>query len=455
MVRQWLQPLTGEAGTAHSAFIERLSDNRSKFEQCWNHDRKPGGELEAMSEVWIIDAVRSPRGLGKPEGALASLHPQRLFAQLLAALVARTGVDAGDVDDVIAGVNTQQGRQGLNLARMAALDAGLPVSVPGFSLDRFCGSGLTAVNLAAMGILSGAQDVVIAGGVEMMSHTRTLAREFMLDSGNMALRRKFPQPHQGLCADLVATLDGFGREALDGLALASQQRASRASDEGRFARSLIAIRDENGAILLDHEQYPRPQTTAAALAGLKPAFEAFLDRPIDPDGTTYGALIRQVYPDLAINHVHTAATSSGVVDGAGALLLASPDYARAHGLKPRARVRSVATVGVDPTLMLNGPVPAARKALAKAGMTIGDIDLFEVNEAFAVVSAKFTRDLALDPETVNVNGGAMALGHPIGATGAILTGTLLDELERQDKATGLVTMCAAGGLAPAAIIERI
>jgi acetyl-CoA C-acetyltransferase len=408
-----------------------------------------------MNEVWIIDSVRSPRGLGKPEGGLAPLHPQRLFAQLLTALVERTGIDPADIEDVIAGVNTQQGRQGLNLARMALLDAGLPITVPGFSLDRFCGSGLTALSLAAMGIASGAQDLVIAGGVEMMSHTRTLSREFMMDSGNLDLRRKVPQAHQGLCADIIATLDGFGRDELDALALASQQRADRAIREGRFARSVVPIKGADGAVLLDREQFPRPQTTAEGLAGLRVAFEGMLDRQIDPDGTTYGTLVRQVYPDLDIAYVHTAASSSGMVDGAGALLLASPDYARAHGLKPRARVRAVTAVGSDPVLMLNGPVPAAQRVLAKAGMAAGDIDLFEVNEAFAVVVAKFQRDLDLDPETVNVNGGAMALGHPIGATGAILTGTLLDELERQDKTLGLVTMCAAGGLAPAAIIERI
>ncbi|HZU64912.1 MAG TPA: acetyl-CoA C-acetyltransferase [Novosphingobium sp.] len=408
-----------------------------------------------MNEVWIIDAVRSPRGLGKAEGALAGVHPQHLFAQLLQALVARTGAHGADIDDVIAGVNTQQGKQGLNLARMAVLDAGLPATVPGFSLDRFCGSGLTALSLAAMGVLSGAQDLVIAGGVEMMSHTRTLAREFMMDSGNLELRAKVPQPHQGLCADLIATLEGFTREELDGVALASQQRADRAIREGRFARSLVPVRDGAGAVVLDHEQFPRPQTTAAGLAGLKPAFEAVFDRQIDADGTTFGTLVRRAYPDLALRYLHTAATSSGVVDGAGALLLAAPAYARAHGLQPRARVRAVATVGDDPTLMLNGPVPAARKVLAKAGLALGDIDLFEVNEAFACVPLKFMRDLGLDPEVVNVNGGAMALGHPIGATGAILAGTLLDELERQDKSLGLVTMCAAGGLAPAMIIERI
>ncbi|PTR12561.1 MULTISPECIES: acetyl-CoA C-acetyltransferase [unclassified Novosphingobium] len=408
-----------------------------------------------MSEVWIIDAVRSPRGLGKPEGALASLHPQHLFAQMLTALVERTGLDPKDVEDVIAGVNTQQGKQGLDLARMAVLDAGLPENVPGFSLDRFCGSGLTAVSLGAMGILSGAQDVVIAGGCEMMSYTRTQQREFMMDSGNLELRHRIPQVHQGLCADMIATLDGFTRQDLDALALLSQQRTDRAVKEGRYAKSLIPIKDGEGKVLLDHEQYPRPQTTAEILAGLKPAFESAFDRQIDADGTTFGSLVRQVYPELDIQYVHTAATSSGVVDGAGALLLASPDYARAHGLKPRARVRGMAVVGSDPTLMLNGPVPATRKVLEKARMAVDDIDLWEINEAFAVVPAKFTRDLQLDPETVNVNGGAMALGHPIGATGAILTGTVLDELERQDKATGLITMCAAGGLAPAVVIERI
>lgn len=408
-----------------------------------------------VTEAWIIDAVRTPRGLGKAEGALAQVHPQRLYSQLLVAMVERTGLDPAAIDDVIAGVNTQQGKQGLNLARMAALDAGFPNTVPGFSLDRFCGSGLTALNLAAMGVQSGAQQVVMAGGVEQMSHARTLQREFMMDSGNLALRKRIPQPHQGLCADLIATLEGFTREELDALALESQQRADRAIGEGRFSRSLIPVRDDEGKILLDREQYPRPQTTAEALAGLKPAFESFFDREIDAESNTYGSLLRQVYPDTEIRYMHTAATSSGVVDGAGALLVTSPDYAKAHGLKPRARIRATATVGDDPTLMLNGPVPAARRVLDMAGMQVSDVDLFEVNEAFAVVPLKFMRDLDLDPAVVNVNGGAMALGHPIGATGAILAGTLLDELERQDKAVGLVTMCAAGGLAPAAVIERL
>nr|WP_047168131.1 acetyl-CoA C-acetyltransferase [Sphingomonas sp. Y57] len=409
-----------------------------------------------MQEVWIIDAVRTPRGIGKAEsGGLSAIHPQHLFSTLLGALRERSRIDTADVDDVITGVNTQQGKQGLNLARMAALDAGYDRRVPGFSLDRFCGSGLTAMNLGAMGILSGMQDLIVAGGVESMSHTRTLSREFMMDSGNMRLRKRIPQPHQGIAADLIATLDGFTREELDALALLSQQRADTAIREGRFARSLIPVHDENGVLALDREEFPRPQTTAEGLAKLKPAFPDFFDRVIDEEGNSYGSLLRTAYPDVEINYVHTAATSSGVVDGAAALLLASAAYAKAHGLKPRARIRAMTTVGDDPTLMLNGPVPAARRALAQAGMEIGDIDLFEVNEAFAVVPAKFMRDLGIDRDRVNVNGGAMALGHPIGATGAILVGTLLDELERRDLSTGLITMCAAGGLAPAAIIERV
>lgn len=408
-----------------------------------------------MSEAWIIDAVRTPRGHGKAEGALANIHPQRLFSQMLNAIAERTGLVTRDVADVIAGVNTQQGKQALNLARMAVLDAGYPETVPGFSLDRFCGSGLTAMNLAAMGVMSGMQDVVIAGGCEQMSHTRTLQRGFMMDSGNLALRKRIPQPHQGVCADLIATLDGFTREELDALALESQKRADLAIREERFDKSLIPISDDDGTVVLDHEQFPRPQSSAEGFAKLKPAFEQMMDREIDEEGNSFGSLVRQVYPDTEINFVHTAGTSSGVVDGAAAILVTSPEYAKAHGLKPRARIRAVATVGDDPTLMLNGPVPAAHEVIRKAGMNISDIDLFEVNEAFAVVPAKFMRDLNLDPETVNVNGGAIALGHPIGATGAILAGTLLDELERQDKAVGLVTMCAAGGLAPAAIIERV
>jgi acetyl-CoA C-acetyltransferase len=277
----------------------------------------------------------------------------------------------------------------------------------------------------------------------------------MMDAGNLRLRASHPQSHQGVCADAIATLEGIPREALDALALESQVRADRAIREGRFDRSLVAVRHEDGRLALDREEFPRPQTTMEGLAGLKPAFEAMAEFPLDETGMTYGGLIRQVYPDLQIRHVHHAGNSSGVVDGAAALLLASPDYARRNGLKPRARVVAMANMGDSPTLMLNAPVPAARKVLEKAGLRVEDIDLFEINEAFAVVAEKFIRDLRLDREKVNVNGGAMALGHPIGATGSILIGTVLDELERRDLRRGLVTMCAAGGMAPAIIIERI
>jgi acetyl-CoA C-acetyltransferase len=407
-------------------------------------------------EAWIIDAARTPRGIGKPgKGALVNIHPQRLLSTVLGALAARNQLDTREIDDVIAGCNTQFGKQGLNIARMAALDAGYDATAPGFTLDRFCGSGMTAVQLGAMGVLSGTQDLVVAGGVESMSHNQTLPRgTLLLDSGNLALRRRIPQPHQGICADLIATLEGVGRGPLDSLALESQRRTGTATAEQRFARSLITVHGDDGSVALDHDEFPRPQTTAEALAQLQPAFAALLDKPLDEAGTSHGAMVRQVYPDVQIQHVHTAGTSSGIVDGAAAVVIASPEYARAHGLKPRARIRAFTTVGDDPTLMLNAPVPAARKVLASAGLTAADIDLFEVNEAFAIVPFKFMRDLDIDPAKVNVNGGAIALGHPIGATGAILIGTLLDELERRDVTLGLATMCTAGGMAPAVIIER-
>ncbi len=409
-----------------------------------------------MQEAWIVDAARTPRGIGKiGKGALADIHPQRILSTVLKALAERNSLQTADIDDVIAGCGTQAGKQGLCIARMAALDAGYDTVAPGFALDRFCGSGLTAVNLAAMGIMSGMQNLVVAGGVESMSHGATLSNSAFIDSGNLALRKLIPQPHQGVCGDLIATLEGFTRQDVDALALESQRRADIAINEGRFDRSLVPVYADDGSLALDHEQFPRPQTTAEGLAGLRPAFAGLYEMELSEDGESYGKLVRRAYPDTKINHVHTAGNSSGVVDGAGALVLASPEYARAHGLKPRARIRAMATVGDDPTLMLNAPVPAAQKTLAQAGMQVSDIDLFEINEAFAVVPLKFMRDLNIDPEIVNVNGGAMALGHPIGATGAIILGTLLDELERRDLAVGLVTMCAAGGMAPAAIIERI
>lgn len=412
-----------------------------------------------MPEALIIDACRTPRGIGKVgKGALADFHPQHLAATVLKALAERNNLNTAEVDDIIWGTSTQRGKQGGDLGRMAALDAGYDTKASGMTLDRFCGSGITTVNLAAASIMSGMEDLVIAGGTEMMSYTAATADRTspgLLDSGNLRLRARHPQSHQGVCADAIATLEGIPRQALDELALVSQQRADRAIREGRFDRALVPVFHDDGALALDREEFPRPETTLEGLAGLKASFGAIAGVPIDEAGTTLGGLINQVYPDLKIEHVHHAGNSSGVVDGAAAVLLASPAYAAKHGLKPRARIVAMANMGDSPTLMLNAPVPAARKVLAKAGLTVDDIDLWEINEAFAVVAEKFIRDLGLDRDKVNVNGGAMALGHPIGATGSILIGTILDELERRDLKRGLVTMCAAGGMAPAVIIERI
>lgn len=411
-----------------------------------------------MPEAWIIDAARTPRGVGKVgKGALSAIHPQRLMSTVLAALRDRNGIDTTQIEDVIIGCGTQFGRQGACIARMAALDAGYADVAPGMTVNRFCGSSVSAVSLAAMGVMSGFQDLVVAGGVESMSHTSTFPRitSGMIDSDNLHLRALHPQPHQGICADLIATLEGIGREELDALAAESQRRADHAIRNGYFDRSLVAVHHDDGSLALDHEEFPRPGTTLEGLSQLKPAFAALYDQPLDDDGLSYRRLVEQTYPDVKIVHSHHAGSSSGVVDGAAGLVLASPDYARAQGWKPRARIRALSAVGDSPELMLNGPTPATLKALAKAGMTIGDIDLIEINEAFAVVPAKFMRDLDIDPAIINVNGGAMALGHPIGATGAVILGTLLDEMERRDVTTGLVTMCAAGGMAPCVIVERI
>lgn len=412
-----------------------------------------------MTEAWIIDAARTPRGIGKVgKGSLADVHPQRILSPVLKELAERNNINTAEVDDVIAGCGTQSGKQAACIARMSALDAGYADVAPGVSLDRFCGSGLTAVNLGAMGIMSGFQDLIVAGGVESMSHGGQLAKAGKLspfiDSGNTHLRAIHPQPHQGICGDLIATLEGISREDTDKLALESQKRADNAIKNGYFEKSLVTVYHDDGSVALDHEEFPRPQTTMEGLSQLNSAFEKIYQFPLDEEGTTYKNIVQAKYPDVEINHIHHAGNSSGVVDGAGAVLLASPEYAKAHGLKPRARIRSMATMGDSPELMLNAPVPAAKKALAKAGMSVKDIDLFEINEAFAVVPLKFMRDLEIDPEIVNVNGGAMALGHPIGATGAIILGTLLDEMERRDLTTGLATLCAGGGMAPCAIIER-
>jgi acetyl-CoA C-acetyltransferase len=410
-----------------------------------------------MPDALIIDACRTPRGIGKVgKGALAHMHPQHLGATVLEAIAVRNHLETKEIDDVIWGTSTQVGQQGADLGRMAALDAGYDIVSSGVTLDRFCGSGITAVNMASAAIMSGMEDLIVAGGTEMMSYTANLPqRAPFMDRGNEHLRALHPQSHQGVCADAIATLQGISRADVDALALESQRRADRAIERGFFNRSLIPVMNRDGSVALDREQFPRPQTTAEGLAALKPSFPAIADFALDESGTTYRSLIQRQYPGLQIQHVHHAGNSSGVVDGAAAVLIASPAYARKRGLKARARVLAYANMGDSPTLMLNAPVPAARKVLQRAGLTTQDIDLWEINEAFAVVAEKFIRDLNLDRDKVNVNGGAIALGHPIGATGSILIGTLLDELERRDLKRGLITMCAGGGMAPAIIIERV
>lgn len=410
-----------------------------------------------MSEAWIIDACRTPRSIGKKgKGALSNEHPQHLGSAVLKALKERNDINTAEVEDIIFGVSHQDGRQSGDLGRMAALDAGYDTRASGVTLDRFCGSGITSVNLAAATIMSGMEDLCIAGGTEMMSTfgENGHASPFM-DRGNLHLREIHPQTHQGICADAIATLEGIDRDALDQLAVVSQQRADYAIKNGHFDKSLIPVFHQDGTLALDHEEFPRPQTSMETLAKLEPAFGRIADAPLDDAGTTYRSLILQKYPDLKIKHVHHAGNSSGVVDGAAAVLLASPNYSKANGWKPRARVVAMCNMGDSPTLMLNAPVPATKKVLAKAGLSIADIDLFEINEAFAVVAEKYIRELNLDRDKVNVNGGAMALGHPIGATGSMLIGTIIDELERRDLQYGLVTMCAAGGMAPAIIVERM
>ena len=411
-----------------------------------------------MGEAFILDAVRTPRGVGKAgKGALSHLHPSYLGSTVLRALAERNHLDTSEIDDVIWGTSAQIGKQSCDLGRMAALNAGYDVKASGVTLDRFCGSGITSVNLAAGQIRAGFEDLVVAGGTEMMSFTATAGLQSVLDADNRELRKLHPQSQQGVCADAIATLEGISRDDVDALAVESQNRAAQALKEGRFDRSLIVVHNPDGSVALDREEFPRPGTTRETLASLKPAFERIRDVVADAEtGETYGQLIQRRYPQInAFNHIHHAGNSSGVVDGAAALLLASASYVERKGMKPRARVVAAANVGDDPTLMLNAPVPAARKVLAKAGLRVEDIDLFEINEAFAVVAEKFIRDLKLDRDKVNVNGGAIALGHPIGATGSILIGTMLDELERQGKRYGLVTMCAAGGQAPAIIIENL
>jgi acetyl-CoA C-acetyltransferase len=409
----------------------------------------------AAREAWIIDAVRSPRGKGKKSGALHEVHPQRILAQVLNGLQARHGFDTAEVDDVVMGCGAGSGDHSMDIARMAALDAGWSMDAPGVTLNRFCGSGQQAVNFAAMGVKAGFQDLVVAGGVESMSRPAPMHVDGFT-ANNAHLKARYDMVPQGISADLIATVEGFSRRDCDELGVDSQNRAAAAIKDGRFDRALIPIHHDDGSLALDHEEFPRPGTTLESLAELQPSFEAMGAYKAEGAERTIDETALLAYPDLdGIRHVHHAGNSSGVVDGASAVLVASPEYAKAHGMKPRARIVMTAVAGTEPVIMLTAPGPAATRCVEKAGMTFDDIDLFEVNEAFAAVVLKFLRDTGVDWSKVNVNGGAIALGHPIGATGGMLIGTLLDELERQDKTTGLVTMCTGGGMGTATIIERV
>ena len=411
-----------------------------------------------MSEAWILDGVRSPRGKGRPNGSLHHIHPQELLGQVLRSLVERVGVEPAEVDDVVMGNGNSVGDHGSDIARLAVLAAGWSIGVPGVTLHRWCGSGQQAVTFAAMGVQSGHQRLVIGGGVDMMSRWPVQDGPLDFSAGNPVLQEAYPMVPQGISADLIATLEGFTREDVDSFAVASQQRAETALSEGRFSGSVVAIRNADGSVALDHDELPRAGTTLEGLAKLEASF-AELGSAVWSDfglSKSFDDMCRQVYPQAStVEHVHHAGNSSGVVDGAAAVAVASPDYARAHGLRPRARIVMSAVAGSEPVIMLTAPAPAAEKCLARAGMSAGDIDLWEINEAFAAVPLQAMRKLDLDPEKVNVNGGAIALGHPIGATGAMLIQTALDELERRDLSTALITMCTGGGMGTATIIERI
>jgi acetyl-CoA C-acetyltransferase len=410
-----------------------------------------------MNTSYVIDAVRTPRGRGRAaKGALSAIHPQGLFAQVLTALASRGTFASTDVDDVIVGCVSQVNEQGANLSRNAVLAAEWPIHVSAVTLNRFCGSGQQAVNFAAMGVGSGAMDLVVAGGVESMSRVPMGSDGGGQDGGNMALRDRIFQVPQGISADLIATLEGFSREDVDAVALRSQKNAARAVEEKRFARSLIGVTSKESGAVFDRDELPRPDTTREGLAALQPAFVGLGLAPAGKNGESYDQVALMGYPQAsAIHHVHTAGNSSGIADGAAAVVVASERYVKAHGIRPRARIKTVATIGSDPVLMLTAPGPASEKALRMAGMTANDIDLWEINEAFAAVVLQTIRRLGIDPERVNVNGGAIALGHPLGSTGATLIGTALDELERADKQTALITMCIGGGQGIATILERV
>jgi acetyl-CoA C-acetyltransferase len=403
---------------------------------------------DVMTEALIFDALRTPRGKGKADGALHSVKPVNLVGGLLAALQQRMGLDTSQVDDIVLGCVTPIGDQGADIAKTAALIADWDVSVAGVQLNRFCASGLEAVNLAAMKVRSGFEDLVVAGGVESMSRVPMGS-----DGGAWALDPQSNlQGHftpQGIGADLIATLEGFSREDVDAFALHSQQKAARARADGSFNKSLVAVRDQNGIVLLDHDEFIRADSTLEGLGKLKPSFEAMGQMGFD-------ATALRVYSHVErINHVHTPGNSSGIVDGAALMLIGSEAKGQALGLQPRARIVATAVTSTDPTIMLTGPAPATRKALVKAGLRVEDIDLFEVNEAFASVVLKFIKDMAIDPAKVNVNGGSIAMGHPLGATGCAILGTLLDELEARHLRYGLATLCVGGGMGIATVIERL
>ena len=401
-----------------------------------------------MTEALIFDALRTPRGKGKADGALHSVKPVNLVAGLLNALQARTALDTSQVDDVVLGCVTPIGDQGSDIAKTAVQVADWDVSVAGVQINRFCASGLEAVNLGAMKVRSGFEDLVVVGGVESMSRVPMGS-----DGGAWALD---PQTNlhshftpQGVGADLIATLEGFSRQDVDAYALHSQQKAARARADGSFNKSLVPVQDQNGIILLDHDEFIRAESTLEGLGKLKPSFEMIGQMGFD-------ATALRVYSHVErINHVHTPGNSSGIVDGAALMLIGSEAKGRALGLQPRARIVATAVTSTDPTIMLTGPAPATRKALAKAGLRVEDIDLFEVNEAFASVVLKFIKDMAVDPGKVNVNGGSIAMGHPLGATGCAILGTLLDELEARNLRYGLATLCVGGGMGIATIIERL
>jgi len=410
-----------------------------------------------MTDVFIYDALRTPRGRGKAgKGGLANVHPQELLAQTLNHMAERKKLDKGLVDDLAVGCVTQVKEQGACIARLALIAAQWPQEVTGFTINRFCGSGLEAVNSIASKIGAGFIDAGIGGGVESMSRVPMGSDEAMLDGLNMKLRERMYLVPQGISADLIATREGFSRTDVDKFALNSQQKAARAIEEKRFASSIFAVKNTDGTVALTTDEHPRADTTLEGLAGLKAAFDQMGGMAVGPNKETLDQLALLHYPETKkIEHVHTGGNSSGIVDGAAAVLMGSAEWGKKAGLKPRARIRAMATIGSEPVIMLTAPAPASKKALDRAGMKVSDIDLWEINEAFAVVPMQTAKVLGIDPERINVNGGAIALGHPLGATGAILLGTALDELERTNKSTALITLCIGGGMGIATIIERV